>query len=503
MSEAITSYIGTMSPVFFIRQLIVLFAVFLLGYLVLICAGRGRMTVREILICYPVGLSVYAAVAFILVVAGLPFSAATVTSVCVLAALFCVYLAVKNGYGFTGGYGKKEIVAGIITLLCIIVISTSGLLPVSVMNDSLYYYSMYPKALVSQGYFGPNFNVFLTDVGQMSVMINTLPYMYGFSESFGIQAFLNIDTLLLFAYVVYDMAVKGNDRRRALTVSVVSSLVLVSSMPYLIMSGWMMANGYFMCFMFICVWKMSEWTREDGSGLPVTGLLFTVMAFMRMEGCIIGLVLIMCFSTLKIPGKQLFKYMLLPMMILSAAYDIRIFLLMHIEAPYTFLTPAKALIQMAAMAAVAAYILFIRDKLPEKYEGHMDKVIPAGLVLINAALCIYGSGRYMDNLKAFAGNLLHKSGWGLFPLMIVSIYILCVIASAGKKKKIGYTFWDMCLISYLLACIAVCFARGDALRESIGDSGNRVLLQVTMLAFYAAVDHLLLYTVPQGTVKTS
>ena len=38
----------------------------------------------------------------------------------------------------------------------------------------------------------------------------------------------------------------------------------------------------------------------------------------------------------------------------------------------------------------------------------------------------------------------------------------------------------------MLTAIAVSFAREDALVENMADSGNRVMLQVTLLAFFAA-----------------
>ena len=53
------------------------------------------------------------------------------------------------------------------------------------------------------------------------------------------------------------------------------------------------------------------------------------------------------------------------------------------------------------------------------------------------------------------------------------------------------TYWDLCFACYLLAALAVCFAREDALRESIGDSGNRVLMQGTLIAFFALADHII------------
>ncbi|MCR5356428.1 MAG: hypothetical protein K6E63_03405 [Lachnospiraceae bacterium] len=500
MSEAVASYIGSLTPGFFMNQVITIFLLTLLGSLVTVCACKGKSSLLYVLLYFPAGLSIYALISFVLLVSGIHFDRLSVTLPCAAAAVIAAVLIIKNKWSITGGFTVKQCVIGIITMLCIIVISTCGILSVSVTNDSMYYYLMYPKALVHFGYLRRGFNVFLTDIGQMSAIINTLPYMYGFNESFGILTFLNIDTLLLFACAVYEAAAKQLDKKKAAAACIMMTLILISSMPYVIMSKWMMSNSYFMCFMFICVYlsyrigSRKEAAPEAGE-LFILGIMFAVMSFLRMEGCMIALILTVCFATLDYTNRQLAVTFLMPILLIAVSYDIRIFLTMDIDAPYTFLTPVKAVIQIAAVIAVAAYVLFLRDRLPSFFNKRLDILIPAGLALVNAVLCVYNPGRYLGNLKSFVFNISHRSGWGLFPMLIIGIYVLCFIVSKGEGT-FKYTFADLCFLSYLLTCLAVGFARGDALRESIGDSGNRVLLQVTILAFFAACDHIIALLLP-------
>ena len=500
MGEAVASYISTLSPVFFVSQVFTIVILTVFGSLIVACACKGRSSLFDVLLYFPVGISVYALVSFALLVSGIKFGLLSVTVLCVLIAVAAIFMIVRKGWSVTGGFTGEQVIIGMITLLCISVISTSGIISVSVMNDSLYYYSMYPKALVHYGYLRPNFNVFLTDIGQMSALINTLPYMYGFNENFGILTCLNINTLLLFAYAVYECAIRYLGKKTAMVTSVMLTLVLVSSMPYVIMSKWMMSNSYFMCFMFICVYAAFRTGEDKDTAIPagrlfIIGIMFSVLSFLRMEGCVIAIILVLCFSVLAFSNRQLTVTFLLPVIVIAAVYDIKVFLMMDIDAPYTFLTPAKAAIQMAALAAVTVYILLLRGRMPAIMDKRLDLIIPGGLVLVNILLCIYNPGRYLGNLKAFVYNISHRSGWGLFPMLLVAVYVLCFIVSCGKGT-FGYTFWDMCLVSYLLTCLAVGFARGDALRESIGDSGNRVLLQVTILAFYAACVHVISALLP-------
>ena len=605
MSEMTASYLNSLATGYFIRQSVTIMRLFLAGYLIIYALNKSRLSVPEILLSFPVGISVYSLTVFMLLILHIK---PTVISVFITIAVFAVLCRAitgskaspssgdsysgstklyhvitgsKSSLGDTGRISQDAIsgkTAGLIliTVLCIAVISTSGLLPVSVSNDSLYYYSMYPSALVHFGEYRKQFNVFLTDVGQTSAMLNTIASMFGFNEAFGIQWFLNINTLLIFIYSLKEAAGKDAGKRECLTEIAVITGILMTSMPYLIMSRWSMSNGYFMCFIFICVYIARRYSEAPSPGnLAVQGILFTMMAFMRMEGCIVALVLVLCFSTLKTyTNRQLFTAFILPVFVCSLLYDIRIFGIMKIIAPYTFLTKTKAAIQLAALLGVGVYLLFIRGAVADRLFINIRILIPAGLVMINVLLFLYDRTLYVENMKAFAANISHQSGWGLFPMLIIGIYVMCAVVSwhgrttegtekaadgttggtekaadrttggtekaadgnpedtekaadgttegteqsADRKPRVdtenpngtsgietafagrgdhtvrnnrgkGLGYEDLCFIAYLLTALAVSFARDDALRESIGDSGNRVLLQGTLLAYYAAAMH--------------
>lgn len=555
MNEMIASYLNSAAGGNFVCQVVTIFAMFLFGCLIVFALSEGRMSAFEIMLSFPVGISVYSLACFIMLIMHVSLNSVSVTgTLSVIAVLCVVYIKMR---ALTVKLSRKTMIIFIITLLCIAVISTSGLLPVSISNDSLYYYSMYPSAMTHYGELRKQFNVFLTDVGQTSAILNTLPFMYGFNEGFGIQWFMNINTLLIVVYALKEKCRVYMNGKRAWTAALIMAGVLVTSMPYVIMSRWAMSNGYFMCFMFICVYTALRYGGQDRADLGdhaetkdrtgqlfIQGILFTMMAFLRMEGCIVALIILLCISSLRnYTDRQLFCSFLLPVFILSVMYDIRIFYFMKIDAPYTFLTKTKALIQLAAILVVGVYLVLVRGKLADRYNKMTDIriLVPVGLILINAVLFLYNKTLYVENMKAFAANISNQSGWGLFPMLIIGIYVMCAVVSwhgrspggagqaaarntgdteqsidrkscvdtenhdekSGKEtastgrddhmvqnnicKGLGYE--DLCFIAYLLTALAVSFARDDALRESIGDSGNRVLLQGTLLAFYAAAMH--------------
>ncbi len=515
MSEMISSYISGYSTAFFLRQCAVIILMFAIGSLILLRINKGRISLYELLLAFPTGISAYSLSVFILLVAGIPFNRISVG--CILLAIVIICFAGAGKYAYIRNLKQVKPMVCLITLLCITAVSVSGLLPVGVSNDSLYYYSMYPHAITHFGVLRTQFNVFLTDVGQTSAILNTLPFLFGYNEGFGVQWFLNINTLLIVIYGLYDSALTVMERKEACMTTAVLTGILVFTMPYLVMTRWVMSNGYFMSFVFICMytaWRYGN-LKENGNSnscgnRAVLAVLFPMMALMRMEGCIVALIMVLCLASLKgYEGRELFVIFLLPILVVSVLYDVRIFEMMNIDAPYTFLSKSKALIQIAAIIIVSGYVLFIRGKsflklnegsrLSAWLEGnrYLYALIPVGLVCINVILSMMNKTLYSENMKTFAANVSNQSGWGLFPMLIIGIYVMCFIAGSGKGLKdtvsnaSGMAFWDLCFVSYILTAIAVSFARDDALVENVADSGNRVMLQVILIAFYAVSMHLI------------
>ncbi|HOO27673.1 MAG TPA: hypothetical protein PLU43_04355, partial [Lachnospiraceae bacterium] len=390
-------------------------------------------------------------------------------------------------------------------VLLLAVFAVSGLLSVSLSNDSMYYYSLYSKALVKFGTYRREFNVFLTDVGQGAALIGTLPYFFGFNETFGIQQFFNINFLCMFAYAVYEQALAAEGetagpgrfirrKRKAAVIAGLSVLVMLSSMPFVIVSKWVMANVYFMEYLFICGYlayrfrPADQTVRENAAGmLLIEGLLIAVLSTLRMEGTIFVLLLVLCISVLPYKSRELAFCFLLPAAMMQLLYDIRIFLTMQIAAPYRFLTGEKALVQLAAMLAVLLYFLIVRGRFLKKLTEHMAAVIIAGLLLVNVGLCVLDWDIYIGNLEAFGANLFHQSGWGLFPAFVLAMLFLLM------KKERSFHYFDLLTVGYLLTTLAVCWARDGVLREGVGDSGNRVLLQIIPLVVFALTRRTILW----------
>lgn len=493
MKEWITAYLTQFTGRFFLNQLLVILAVFLVGLFFVVCIRGGIKDLWTLLMAYPVGIAVYVLAGFLLLVTGLPFRTWTVLLFLLLAAVL-LYIFKKPFQSLeseltlwrleTKEQPKRRFLPWILATVVLLasVLAVSGLLLVSVSNDSMYYYSLYSRAIVSYGRYRREFNVFLTDVGQGAALIGTFPYLFGFNETFGIQQFFNINFLCGFTYAVYEQA-KTFGQKKAITTALLSLLVLLTAMPFLVVSKWAMANVYFMEYLFLCGYlafrfRPKEERCEEGL-VFVLGILIAMLSTLRMEGGIFVIFVVLCISTLRYRNRDLALYFLLPSACLQLLYDIRIFIMMDINAPYKFLTEKKAIVQLVGMLAVLLYLLFIRGRYFKKLQTHMEIVIIAGLLLINAGLCVLDFSIYYGNLKAFSANLFNQSGWGLFPAFVIAMLLLL------PKKGISFGYHDLLWTGYLLITLAVCWARDGILREGVGDSGNRVLLQIVPLIVFA------------------
>lgn len=498
LNEWITAYLAQFQVRFFVLQLLTILALLLLGLFLIICMRKGVRDIWTLLLAYPVGIAAYVLAGFSLLIFHIPFRAA---SVLLVLAGICLLLFLWQK---PAGYLKNELslfrqdcvqnskkrwylwlTAAVVVFFAIFAVS--GVLTVSLSNDSMYYYSLYSRALVQYGVYRREFNVFLTDVGQGAALIGTLPFFFGFNETFGIQQFFNINFLAIFTYAVYEQAVcAGGKGKKQVLFAGLSLLVLLSSMPFVIVSKWVMANVYFMEYLFICCYLAfrfqpksdAEKERIQEGLLPVQGILVAMLSLLRMEGTVFVLFAVLCISLLAYRNRELTFCFLLPTAFFQIVYDFRIFLTMDIAAPYAFLTEKKALVQLAGIAAVLLYVLLIRNRHFKKLQEHMIFLIILVLLLVNLGLCILDWTLYVGNLQAFGANLFNQSGWGLFPCFVIAMLVLL------PKKGYPLQYEDLLWIGYLLITLAVCWARDGILREGVGDSGNRVLLQVVPLIVF-------------------
>ena len=234
-------------------------------------------------------------------------------------------------------------------------------------------------------------------------------------------------------------------------------------------------------------------------------VMLLALSLLRIEGTVFVLWLALAVTLANDIARRLAVSVILPMTLLFGGYSINLFKQFYVyDDIYLFLTPQKAAFLTGAMAAAGIYLYFVRPKISGKIEKLLPKLYIGALVAGNMLLLCMNTERYITNLQAFGANLFRQSGWGIFPYFVIAMTVflaveygrLC-IKKEGKPDEAN--FFDITLlIGYILIVIAVSYGRGDSLNENLGDSGNRVLLQVvplvvmTFACLFTKLSHFLL-----------
>lgn len=501
------------SNIYFIHQVMTIAMIYISGliFMLLTDASRDKQNtvpfIMKALLAYPAGLSLWGVIGFIVLVLGIPYNAGVL--VCVHSAL-CITLL----FNYTIRL-KQRIGADILKKCCIAVAAAviaailccEGFITVSVSNDSYYYYSVYPQTIVLEGGYSTSFDVFLTDVGQTCAIIGTLPFLFGFEETYGIMLSLGINLIFIFAYAVYDVSCNKWKLSKACArfAAVLSTIFLVSSTPFIVMTKWVLANAYFMALCFVLFYAAYSFAihKEKMQLAPFAALLTAMVSMLRMEGGMMAGLLILCMCILPIEGMWLMKYAAIPVAITQLLYYAVIYLKLTVNPLYSFLDFKNALIMLLFAAGLVLYTGFIRKRLGNIIKNYYSYLLLFLLIAGNALLLIIDSERYITNLKYLIFNIYNKTGWGMFGYIMAICFFLIFAVKMLKAFKIGKIKdlkpgYSLAFFSgFVLFTLAVCFARDGSLRLGIGDSGNRVLMQVVPFAIFALIEEVISYLQPE------
>lgn len=498
VTELIKEILKNVTEGYFTAQVItitVLAAAGLLCNLSLFGNFKNRVLMSA-LFAFPLGLALYSVSGLLLLLLGVPFNSVTAALFpFLITAALCIYGAKTGKYAGCFKTNKVFFIVFALTVVAAACLCTSGLLSVTIDNDSVYYYSTYPEIIAKEGRYLKYFDTFMTDVGQTSAVLNTLPFLYGFDETFGIQHFMNLNFIAVFAMGIYHMLSgkvseareedkrEGSDGfdRKAAVFSALATLFLCGSYPFIFISKWVMSNVYFMEYLCIILYLtlLSKSLKGTGSSL----FIFTAMlSMLRVEGVVVCACLALCFSTLDIDSKTIALIYVLPVLILQGGFYIMLYLRMGVDPVYSFLDVKKALAITLGLLALLLYILLLRERLLKHgfIRERCRLLIILVLILGNAGFFVLNSERYIANALTIYRNIRLGHGWGYFGVFMLLAAALTVIdVVRGGFKQMAFP--DFVWACFILTIIASCWARGGQLRMGVGDSGNRIMMETVPL----------------------
>lgn len=486
LESFVTEYLAASAGAYFVRQYLVIFVLFVFGAILTDALMSADVKwYHRALLAFPAGLSAFAVTAYIILVAGIPYGVATVVTSVLIETAAAVYVSKEKYARFVNRQSLKHMLIATVVVLFAGAFATSAIVPVSISNDTMYYFKRYPDAIVYYGKLRADYDFFLTDTGLGIVAVDTLPALFGFGETFGIRELFHINFIAFFAMTVYERSKRYISKKGCIVAAVAVTAVLAVSTPFVILGHWALANMYFMELFFIAAYTVMSDADEK---MRISSLMLVALALFRMEGTLFVVWLIICMALYKDVGRHLAASALAPMAVLFSAYSIKIFKQFFIfDNMYHFLSPLKAALIVAAIAGAAVFLGFVQKRLPKIVSDHLPALCLLALLLGNAVLFAYKRDLYIGNLKAFYANLFRQSGWGMLPYFVITLTVMLFIEYMLIYKKTGRMidaandFNITLLAGFVLMTIAASFGRGDVLAEAVGDSGNRVLLQIVPL----------------------
>ncbi len=522
--EAYKNLTGSFQGIFMLRQILTILGLFAAGYIPLRLL-RERMDVFwELLLSFPLGLSLYSVSGFLLLISGVRFCLASVAVLYVIM-LVVIYIITKrkdripgyvnqstseNGMSYvnkqTSNNGsnyvnqqastnklnyvnlKKNLlmtVSGFILAAVLAAAACSGLLSQYVSNDSVYYYSMYPSVIVDAGYLFPALDKFLTDVGQTTAVLQSLPFTAGFDETFGIQHFFNINFILIFFAALFESSGSLKEKKTLRYLTALSgTLFLVTAEPFIVLSKWVLSNVYFMDYLFCLFYLSLKYIREKRPGWDLRFIIFIFSAMLsmcRMEGGVVVFVLVMSLSVLPFSKKELICLYGIPLAVMEFGYYGAIYLRLGVDPLYSFLDIKTALAMAGLIILLFVYIIFFRGIISEKY---VPVLLLIALFVGNLGLLVINPGRYIADIEAFLRNIRLGNGWGSF-IIVIGVYCLIFLHELIKRRGKDIPVAVFFPAAMVFTIIAVCFERGGVLAVRTSDSGNRVLMEIVPLLCFS------------------
>lgn len=496
-----------------IKQLAAIFLLFLIGGLFLCAAIRSLSPAWILCFSFPVGCCIWVFTSLTLLLIGIPYTVFITLTVIALLLLstiiFCPHAKehlVKN-HPFS-----PDFVPFLLVFFGAACIASSGFIYKFVSYDSYFYFTNYGHTLTIVNNFkdivGEN-SFTLTNISQFLPLLNAYTSFWGLDQCFQIQAFLTADILICFAYGLYQYALRSytpdqksllfpkcTPKQRALLISAVFTLLLLSSTSFVVISSWVLANMYCMLYLFmafLAFFLLSHLSADKWDIWLLICLFLTALTQLRKDGIIFAAFLLICFCTTDLFSKKQLALMFLPAVISEALwlFYVRVVLDAQVEqAAYTSIANNKNILFVCAIIIGSYCYLYmahgifqwIKKKIPALTEYI---ILSAGMLLLFAvSFKIKNTDIIIDNVDFVIRNMFrYPSSWGISGLIFGVLIVLSVInrfeLDYFQFVWSGYAFLN--LISYCVVDNKVLWVNWD-------DSYNRVLLQIVpVFVFVMAV----------------
>jgi hypothetical protein len=330
---------------------------------------------------------------------------------------------------------------------------------------------------------------FLGMAGLFSYIIHSASSFFGFDYIYALYPLITASFFIFFLYNLYSpQGEKKPGLNREFFLCLLLVLFLLTTFFILFNANYLHSNLLYAVYSFIALTGL--WMRvvnRKRSWLIISSLALLTSSFLRMEGPLFSLIIIIILLSLKtISFKEKLFYSgiaVLPVIV----WNIRLFFILPAQTDEHFLSPPRVLLVAVLYSLALAALLFN----PRGFLRKLKQYYPLSMLYflsLGWSVLIFVKGLeeedYLLVLKRYGillNNVLKNGGWGISWTAIAALFVLSLFFKGFKHESVFLYY----IFSFFLLYNSIHLFRGGW-RLNWGDSGNRMLLHIIfLLSFYA------------------
>ena len=486
------------------RQLLAVIVLYGLGFLFLLLIRDTLSPGWTALFAFPAGIFLWVIPSLLLLLLGIPYTF-PLTMTLIAALLGGLYVHMRFRRRRRGlPAAAMQALPHLLLFLGFAFLVATGFTYSFVSYDSYFYFINYGNTLTIvrnfQDIVGTN-SFTLTNISQFLPLLHSYTAFWGLDQGFQVQAFLMYNIAACFFYGLYRYLLRQSvQQKRALLLSALFTLLLVSCTSFIIISSWVLANMYCMAYIFLLVLASFLVSHLDGSrrdSLLLIGMCFISLTLLRKDGIIFAAFFLICFACVELFPRRQLVLVFLPAVLAEVwwMFYVRVILDPGVtQAVFSSIANNKNIFFVALIIIGSYLYLFVGHPLMQWLVKKFPKlteyyILLFGMFLLFVYSFVKKQDVIIDNVDFVIRNMFRQpSSWGISGFIFAGLLALSLV----RKFELdhlhflwsGYAFLN--LISYCIVDSKWFWLNWD-------DSYNRVLLQIVpVFVFVTAVKSLAL-----------
>lgn len=478
--NAILTVVWTLTEGYKVRQIILISVIFLYGKILLKKMCRFCGPILRNLLAIPVGVSVWVAASYVILLLNIPYKSWTV--ICpIIFVLALVCLKKREPIEKEDLFETMESLLYVVGFSCF---ATSGLPFLHLTEDSYYFVSQYSQIIMNFSGFNADYcSKYMMWTGLAPALINALAIMAGFETIYGIHHMLMISFVGIFVYSAYENIIQICSMKKTVLYSAMVGLLLIITPAVGITMGLELSSSYFMIYIFWIVYmvikQMSDNRKTEWGWILALMICTTVL--LRQEASVVLCWFAVMLSTQKKCKNFIIRYFMLPCVGVQITYLIKVYTLKEVGTGAEILLNQRSIfLIMGVNILTLAYIGIIQDRYFIKQQKHIPSALLIAMIITQGLLYIVWPEKIANNFICEVINAGNRY-WGF------SVWVLLVVLIIGIAMDNKLDSMEKLWIGYLLYYFILCAGRSYDLRIGFTDSYARMMVTAIPLAYYAFI----------------